>query len=114
MYAFIHQKAPFLVHYVGDENLVKPFSRKLSKDQTKYFKRTAPSTLNELKKKVDVTDAHIVYKNDQKKYKNLKQCQNAKQYVSNVSNQKNLIWDEIYNSVLINLELNCVKRKLIL
>ena len=108
VYACINQKAPVLVHYVGDETLVEPFAHNLANDRTKHYKRTAPSILKELKNKVNVDDAHVVYKNDQTKFRNLKQCQNAKQYISR---QKNLIWDEIYNSVLINLELNCVKRE---
>ena len=107
VYALIDKKAPFLIHYVGDESLATPFAHKSSKDKSKYFKRTAPSTLNELKLAAEKEDAHIIYKNSQSKFRNLKQCQNIKQYINK---QKRLMWDEIYNTVLINLELACVKR----
>jgi hypothetical protein len=108
VYALINQKAPFLIHYVGSESLVVPFAHKLCKDKTKHLTRTAPSTLNELKEAVHKEDAHVIYKNSQSKYRNLKQCQNFKQYINK---QKHLLWDEIYNTVLIYLELSCVKGK---
>jgi hypothetical protein len=57
----IDQKAPLLKNYVGSESLVVPFAHKLSKDKAKYFTRTAPSTLNELKEAVRKEDAHVIY-----------------------------------------------------
>jgi hypothetical protein len=100
----------FLLSYgrQTEKKLVVPFAHKLSKDKTKHLTRTAPSTLNELKEAVQKEDTHVIYKNSKSKYRNLKQCQNFKQYINK---QKRLLWDEIYNTVLINLELSCVKSK---
>ena len=107
VYALIDRKAPFLIHYVGNQSLVIPFAHKSSKDKSKHFKRTPPSVLTQLKETALKEDAHVTYKNSQSTYRNLKQCQNIKQYINK---QKRLLWDEIYNTVLINLELSCVKR----
>ena len=96
VYALINQNSPYLIHYVGDETLAVPFAHKSSKDKTIVYKRTAPSCLTELKNSVAHEDAHIVYKNSQAKFRNLKQCQNFKQYINK---QKRLMWDEIFRKL---------------
>jgi hypothetical protein len=86
--------------------LVVPFAHLNAKDKSKTFARTAPSALNEIRDIVEAQDAHVVYENNQNKFRNLKQVQNMKQYMNN---QKRMVWNDIYNSVLLNLELNCIK-----
>ncbi len=75
----------------------------------RIFKRSLPSTIQQLKVQVNVKDSHKVYKesNDKGVFgpRNMKQLQNLRYCINK---KKRFYYDEIYNTILLNLELDCV------
>lgn len=73
-------ESPVLIHYFGNNSNFKPGPHGNIKDKesASAFQRTLPSILTQLKEKVVSKDAHMVYKENNKKSRNLKQCQNIR------------------------------------
>ena len=105
-YRLIDQAFPVLVHYIGDDSLVQQYAHKLSKDNSKIYTRTLPSTLETIRNEVDDKTARIVYNNYQSITRDQKQISNMRQYVNQ---SKRIQYDEIYNSLLISNKLNCIE-----